>query len=178
MEALGPDNFDVLLCRIESRVLHAVARHWHEARGGRRMPSWADLKSQVLSPYLKMTWGFDFDIETGEITGRSTGSRFGKWMGENFTGGRLQDIYDPANYAECYPFLSRVVMTPLAIRCSGCLFTVDNFTVIGERIVLPMAGDGNTGDGILGVSSYAPPPLLGSFRLIHENVEWYAIDRI
>jgi hypothetical protein len=63
----------------------------------------------------------------------------------------------------------------MAFRSSGRLFTVDGHIVTGERIAFPLAEDGQTGDGILGASDYTPPPLLGPFKFVLENVEWYAI---
>jgi hypothetical protein len=61
----------------------------------------------------------------------------------------------------------RIVTTPLAFRSSGRLFTVRDYDVTGERIALPLAEDGKTGDGIFGASEYWPPPLLGLLELVH-----------
>ena len=69
----------------------------------------------------------------------------------------------------------RPTNTPLASRSSGHLFKVDGYVVAGERIILPLAEDGQTADGVLGVSDYTPPPLMGTLELILENPEWYAI---
>jgi hypothetical protein len=137
------------------------------------MPSWADLSFSAPSSDTMRLWSFAYDPGTGQFTGISAGNRLGKWVGENFRGRRLVDLHLPANYEEARRFLTRVVTAPLVARTSGRLFAVDSFVVIGERIMLPLAGDGQTGDGILGASDYAPPPLLGAAKMIYENVEWY-----
>ena len=167
-------NFETFISRIQSPNLQAVAQFWHEARGNKQMPSWTDIESPILSPYSRLLWSYSYDAETGEFTGRSAG-RFSKWVGGNFCDRRLQDICPPSTYGEAQQFLIKLVTTPLAGRFSGRLFKVGDFTVTGERIILPLAADGKTGDGVLGASDYVPPPLLGPFEMILENMEWYAI---
>lgn len=168
-------NFESFLSRIQSPALRLVAQHWNEARGVKKMPSWADLSLSTLSPDPKRLWGFAFDPKTGDFTGRLAGGRLGKWVGDDFYGGRLADLHAPVNFGDAQQLLTRLVTVPLAVRSSGRLFTVGSITVTGERIALPMSDNGHTGDGILGASDYLPPPLLGPTELVHENVEWYAI---
>jgi hypothetical protein len=47
--------------------------------------------------------------------------------------------------------------------------------VTGERIALPLAEDGKTGDAVFGASDFVSPPLLKPAELVYENVEWYKI---
>jgi hypothetical protein len=182
-------TFESLIHRIQSPALRTVAQLWHEGRGTRRMPSWAELPAIALMPYFPMLWGFQFDRKTSDITGRLSGDRFDKWVGPDFQGGRLQDLssrhggeeghqtrlYSRAMYEEAKQVFTKVVTTPLVARCSGRLFTVEDFDVTGERLIFPISEDGNTGDGIFGASDYWPPPLLGPVELVHENLEWYTI---
>jgi hypothetical protein len=175
MDCVLDGKFETLESRIQSPALLVVAQRWNKARGKKRMPSWTDLSFFTPLPDAERTWAFAYDLKTGDITGILTGRRYGKWVDENFHGGHLQDIHSPANFEEAHRLLTKIVTTPLAGRTSGRLFMVDNFIVTGERIALPLAEDGQTGDGILGASDYAPPPLLGSYKLLYENVEWYEI---
>jgi hypothetical protein len=78
-------------------------------------------------------------------------------------------------YGEAKQIMTWIALKSLAARSSGRLFIVKDFVVTGERIGLPMAEDGETGDGIFGASDYWPPPLLGPVELVHENLEWYTI---
>ena len=169
------DRFGTFLSRVQSPALLAVAECWNKARGRKRMPSWIDLSLFAPLPDPERTWAFAYDQKTGDFTGLLAGRRYGNWVEQNFYGGHLKDIHSPENYEEAQQLLTKAVTTPLAFRSSGRLFTIDNYIVTGERLALPLAEDGQTGDAILGVSDYAPPPLFGPFKLMHENVEWYAI---
>lgn len=139
------------------------------------MPSWTDLQPSALSRHARLLWGLEYTPQTGGFTGRLAGNRLRKWLSDNFSGGRLEDLHSLANYPEVKQLLTILVTTPLVARSSGRLFTVEDFVVTGERMALPIASDGKTCDGILGASDYAPPPLLGPVKLIHENVEWFEI---
>jgi hypothetical protein len=168
-------NFDSLIHRIQSAALRALAQHWRDVRGAKRMPSWADIYAADLSPYLNMLWGYKYDPKTKEFRAELAGNRLRKWIDEKFRGKRIQDLTSASNYEEIRRHLIRIVTTPLAVRSSGRLFTVGDYDVIGERIALPLAENGKTVDGIIGASEYWPPPLLGPVKLIHENLEWYEI---
>jgi hypothetical protein len=140
------------------------------------------MSSCILSLDDNRFWGFAYDQKTGNFTARLIGRKFVKWVGTNFYGRPLIDFHSPADYEEAKRLLTISVTTPIIGRTSGRLFTidstlasVDSYIVTGERIVLPLADDGQTGDGIFGASDYVPPPLLGPFKIVHENVEWYAI---
>jgi len=175
MTSSAPGTFKSFLSSIQSPALRAVAHHWHEARGRKRVASWDEIPSSALSTHAKLLWAYAYDRKLGAFTGRFTGKRWGKWVGMDFHGKRLEDIHSPANYRNTLKLLTEVVTTPLASRSSGCLFKVDSFVVTGERIILPLGEDGQTADGVLGASDYAPPPLKGTLELILENPEWYAI---
>lgn len=168
-------NFQDFLFHIQSPALRAVAQHWSLARGLMPMPSWADLLSSDLLPYSKLLWGFEYDLKTGEFNGHTAGDKLDKWMNAKFIGRRLQDLAPPPNFGQIEHRLARFVMAPAAGRSSGRLFAVGDFVVSGERIALPVAEDGKTGDGIFGASDYVAPPLQGPRQLFHENVEWYEI---
>jgi len=169
-----PDSFETFLSRIESPALLAVALLWHEARGKRRMPSWDDLPSDALSPHAKLLWGFAYDPETGLFTVQLAGDRLKRWTDQQIDAGSLEDIRTRANHREIRKQLTRIITTPLVYRSSGRLFKVGDLTITGERICLPLAKDGKTGDAMLGASDYVSPPLLGPSELILENQEWYA----
>jgi hypothetical protein len=139
------------------------------------MPTWSDLSSPALSPHFKLLWGFHYDPKSEDFTGRLAGAHIREWLGANFWGARLRDIYPPQIAKEAHQFLTNVVTMPAAGRCSGRLFTMGGRCVTGERIALPLAVDGTNGDGILGASDYEHVPVSGAVELIHENVEWFVL---
>ena len=168
-------DFEALLSRIQSPALLALAQHWNAARGKKRMPCWAELSLGDSAPYAKLLWGFAYDPKSQMFTGCLVGAKASRWFGETFCGARLDEVHAPVNFGEAQRILTQSVTTPSAARFSGRLFKSDNFVVSGERLLLPVAENGVMGDGILGASDYAPPPLLGRLEMIHENEEWYAI---
>lgn len=168
-------DFETLLSRIESPALSAVAQLWDVARGRKRMPCWNDIPFSALPPYRKHLWAYTYDPKSGVFTGHLAGQMWGRWAGVEFYGKRLEDVHSPLNYTTAYQVLTEVATTPLASRSSGRIFKSDDYTVTGERIILPIAEDGQTAGGVLGASDYVPPPLMGTLELILENAEQYAI---
>jgi hypothetical protein len=168
-------KFEILLARIQSPALLAVARLWSQARGARRMPCWSDLMSPALSPYSKIMWGYNYDSKTGDFTGSLMGRKLEKWVGEDFYHTPLNNLHPIVDIKETSLYLTKIVTASLAFRSSGRLFTVDDLAVTGERIALPLAEDGKTSDAVVGASDFAPPPLLRPGELVYENVEWYEI---
>lgn len=168
-------TFETFVSDIESPALRALARHWSDARGAKPMPSWDDLSSAALAPHFKLLWGYQFDRQRGDFTGRLAGQHVRDGLAPKFCGAKLEDIHPPQVLMDVRAFLGKVVATPGVGRCSGRLFTIGDHTVTGERLALPLATNGISADGILGASDYVYPSVSGPVALIHENIEWCAI---
>ena len=170
-------RFDQLTSALTSPELRAIAQHWDEARGDKRMPGWGDLSSAALAPHFAKLWGFKYDTEKGDFIGQLAGKQVRDWLGANFWGASLKDIHHShGTFKDAFNFLFNTIATPSAGRCKGRLFTMGDQTILGERISLPLAADGEHADGVLGASDYEVPQLVvGSVKLIHEQIEWYAI---
>lgn len=160
---------------IASPALLAIARHWNQARDDKLMPSWADLSSSALAPHFQLLWGFQYDPQSDEFTGRLAGAHVTEWLGANFWGARLQDIHSPRVEKEARHFFHKIISGPAAGRCSGRLFVMGDHTALGERIALPLSSDGVHADAILGATEYEYVPVTGPVELIHENLEWFAL---
>ena len=169
------DDIQAFIDSIKSPALRAVAQHWHEARGDRLMPKWTELSSSVLAPHFKLLWGFQYNPKTRQFSGGLTGEHLREWIGEGFTAARLLDLMPPSIAKEAQDHMLRIVTTPCAVRSSGRLFTVGNYTITGERIALPLAAVGTRADGILGASDFHSPILSGPIEMIYENLEWCAL---
>lgn len=154
-------------CRsIGSPVVRAVALHWHEARGIKKMPSWQDLQPKTIAPYLELVWSYNFDAASGDFVGRLAGDRIARAYGKNFHGLKLADAYQsPDRYAATHALFLRVVSEPAIFRGSGRIFQRKEASETGERIMLPLSSNGVWGDGIFGATD------LGSLQLIHQPVE-------
>lgn len=168
-------GFDQFVNAVTSPTLKAVARLWDEARGDKLMPTWNDLSSSALSPYFPLLWGFQYDPQSDEFTGRLAGSHVTEWLGANFWGARLQDIHPPHVVKDARECFSRIIGGPAAGRCSGRLFVMGSHTGMGERIALPLASDGVHADAILGATDYNYVPVTGPVELIHENMQFFPL---
>jgi hypothetical protein len=175
----GPDHtssFDAFIARIESPGLLAIARHWHEARAGKRMAAWSKLSPSAIAPYLTLLWSFRYDRQTGEFAGRLAGNRIMLASGHSFRGTTLRELHSPEIYERSQAEFIRLVTTPAVYRCRGPLFRAAGKVTEGERTVMPLGEDGEHADGLLGASEYTVPPVTGCpFELISENAEWYSI---
>jgi hypothetical protein len=172
-------NFACFLETISSPALQAVAAHWHEARGTAPMPSWEQLNPSRMAPHLSILWSYRYDRAVGQFVGRLAGSAVAWGFEKNFRGLALQEAW-PAVVAERSRLsMTRVISEPAVYRNAGGLFKQAGRTVEGERIILPLAGDGVHGDGVLGASAYryALRTLSqGPVELIGDAEEWFALS--
>jgi hypothetical protein len=165
---------------ISSPTLRAIADHWHEARGDRPMPSWSQIRPSSIAPYLTWIWSFRYDRDSDEFTARLAGNHITIGFGKNFRGTRLEDIHHPPALGRVKVGLRRLLLTPSLYRSTGRLFRQGDHTGEGERIALPLAGDGLHGDGVLGASDYGPIPasVAGEpVEVLQDIEEWFALDR-
>jgi hypothetical protein len=163
--------------RIASPALRAVAGHWNQARKACRMPAWSELSPAVIAPHLGLIWAFKYDQGTGEFTARLAGNRMMVGFGKSFRGTPLQELHTPQSFAWIQAGLTRVVSEPACYRSCGRLFRADGRTVMGERIVLPLASDGSGADGALGASYYDLPitQQIQDIEVIQDLAEWFPI---
>jgi len=147
---------------LESSALRNVAHHWAAARGEKRMPAWDDLKPSAIKEQLNIVWSWRFDPVSRQFIGRLAGARIESVLGMSIRGARMADVFGRYDYAKALARHTRVMTEPALFRGRGLIFRhLDRFD-IGERIILPLADDGEHGDGILGVtevqSNYGTPP--------------------
>lgn len=171
-------NFETYFRSITSPALQAVAAHWNAARGDRRMPSWQQLKPSRIAAQLPIIWAYKYDRHTQEFVGRLAGDRIARHYGKNFRGIKLEALHAPEVLPGIVANMRRVVEGPALYRCSGPLFRQGDRTGIGERIILPLAGDGVHGDGLIGASDYEyaiANPDYAPLELIAEGACWFAL---
>ena len=82
----GDEHFQDFFARIEAPALRAVARHWGEARAGRRMPAWRDIDPLKIVPYLPIVWAWRYDRQDDRFTGRLAGDAITRAFGRSLRG--------------------------------------------------------------------------------------------
>jgi hypothetical protein len=165
-------DFDAFLASIESPALRAIAQVWDAARGPALLPAWDALRLEELPQQARLLWVYAYDPGTGKFTGRLSGEQITNSFGKSFRGLPLELAHTGAIYLWVHQALTRVVTGPFAYRSSGRLYKQAGRIIEGERIALPLASDGRTGDGIVGASWFMDPYLEGPIELMAENESW------
>jgi hypothetical protein len=161
---------------IASPALQAVVAHWHEARGSAAMPRWEQLRPARIAKHLSLVWAYKY--EEGQFFGRLAGGRITRAFDKNFRGLPLSQALQPHVAARSHALMSRIISEPVIYRCTGNLFRHGNRVIEGERIALPLAGEGIMGGGVLGASAYHYPDYNaddGPVELILDSAEWFSL---
>jgi len=173
----GGTDFSEFCRSISSPALRAVALHWDKVRGPRKMPSWQDLRPRAFAPYLPLVWAYKFDPDSQEFIGRLAGDRIARAYGKSFRGLTLAQIHTPQDrYDAARVMLLRVISEPAVFLGRGRIYKFNEEYRCGERIVLPLSGDGLVSDGVFGATE------AGDLPLAHEPVQgvnvagnWYSL---
>lgn len=147
-------TFNGYLNCIASPALRAIAAHWDEARAGRNMPSWEDLRPAAIASHLTKIWAMKFDPATREFTMRLAGERIARGFNRNFRGLPLASLHPPEFFPAVYANDLKLVEGPCLAHLRGRLFRCRGRYGVGERISLPLSSDGIRCDGIVGASEH------------------------
>jgi hypothetical protein len=150
----GDQNFLAFLARIQASALIAIARYWGEARNGKRMPAWHDIDPVKIAPHLPIVWSWRYDRTTDTFTGRLAGDAINRAFGKSLRGVKLQDFFSAEGFPKVYQRHMRVIGEPAFSRDHGAVFHHVDGVGVGERIVMPLAEDGEHADGIFGATTY------------------------
>jgi len=163
---------------IESPALRNVVRHWAQARRDRRMPGWENLSPAAMKEQLTIIWSWRFDPVSRDFIGRLAGERIESVLGTSVRGARMSEVFAKHDYAKALARHMRVMTQPALYRGHGLVFRHFDRFDMGERVILPLADDGEHGDGIVGAteyqSNYGSPPedvVRGA-----EIEEWFTLE--
>jgi hypothetical protein len=153
---------------IGSPALRTVALHWNDVRGAKKMPSWEDIRPKAIASCLPLVWAYRFDAEANEFIGRLAGDRIARAYGKSFRGLTLAQIHtSPDRYQTGRALLQRVISEPAIFLGHGRIFQVKGEFHSGERLILPLSGDGISGDGVFGATE------AGALPVPHEPVQGF-----
>jgi hypothetical protein len=153
-------SFQAFFDSIRSEALRALARQWLAARGARRMPAFRDIDPIGIGRHLRYVWSWKYDRAADTFTGRLAGEEIDRAFGKSLKGMPMTAFYTPDVFEVVFPRHRRVVTEPGFFHGTGMVFARMGYTMEGERIGLPLAEDGDLGDGIIGGTFYKalPPP--------------------
>jgi len=171
-------NFEDFIQSIESADLRAVATHWRDARGDRKMPSWEQLRPSQMSAQIPMVWAYKYHRHTGQFTGRLASDRITQGFGKNFRGLLLEEAHPAESLPWIHQCLTRIVSEPAVYTSIGKLFKLGERVIDGERLALPLSSDGIHGDGVLGASDYQFLPWVpghSPVELLTDVEQWFSL---
>ncbi len=171
-------SFAEFLARIENPGLRNVAAHWNAARGARRMPGWTDIDPAAIARQLPIVWAWTYDRAADRFTGRLAGEEINAAFGKSLRGEDMATFFREYEYEKIFARHRRVVTEPCFVHGTGQVFRHAQRVGIGERIILPLAADGETGDGIIGATFYrnGPAEMPDTTPRVGENVTFVALD--
>jgi Uncharacterized protein conserved in bacteria len=167
-------SFSEFIASIRSDSLRQVALHWDYARHGRKMPAWHDIQPAVIVQQLRFIWAYRYSCDSGEFIGRLAGNMIESIFGKSFRGTPMKELYRSFDYERLYDRAKRVVTEPALYRGEGRVFYHIERAGAGERIILPLAEDGLTGDGIMGATIYQAPNTART-AVPEESEHWFAL---
>jgi hypothetical protein len=173
-------NLKALQDAIRSPALATVFAHWLDARGNRLMPAWRDIDAVAIGRYLPMVWAWRFDAAQDRFVGRLAGEDIIAVLGCEIRGRSLAQCFPPEAVAAVEGRYRIVIGSPAVMRTTGRVHMRTGRLGAGERIVLPLAADGVTGDGILGVTDYhvniaAARNVGAAIDHAHEDIVFYSL---
>jgi hypothetical protein len=174
-------SFQAFFNSVQSEALRVLARQWTAARGSRRMPSFRDIDPVEIGRHLRYVWAWKYDAAADRFTGRLAGEEIDRAFGKSLRGMKMEEFYTPDVYDVVFPRHRRVVTEPGFFHGTGMVFARMGYTMAGERIALPLAEDGDVGDGIIGGTFYSALPTLNEDRPLGpdftvEQVNFFPLD--
>ncbi len=147
-------SFKDFLAVIKSPKLQRIAMYWEAARHKKPMPGRGDINPVAIGPDLAIAWSWKYDRDTDSFTGQLVGEAIKEFFGESYFGMRMKNFFPPNRYPTVFAQHKRVVVESAFAHSHGRVFILSHKYGKGERITMPLAGDGVHGDGIFGATAY------------------------
>jgi hypothetical protein len=136
--------------------LRMLLEHYLEVRGDRRMPSRRDIDPLRLCPVLPIIWMSDYEADAGTFRYRLAGEKVNELWGAPVAGRLLSDFSPPERFAATNESFLKVLREEAALIAHGAVFRCSGRIGLGERLILPLASDGVTADGLIGATHREP----------------------
>jgi hypothetical protein len=162
---------------IVSPDLQAIAAHWSAARDGKRMPAWGDIDPVAIGRRLRYVWAWKHQREPEDFNNRLAGEEIVRAFGRSPRGLKMKEFFAPEVYRVFLPWHLRIVQEPAFLHGAGKVYSNVDRNFSGERIMLPLSEDGESGDGILGATIYLASAGVGAATSFDsEKLDFYPLD--
>jgi hypothetical protein len=136
------------------------------------MPAWRDIRPTAIGRFLPNVWAWRLDPASGDFVGRLAGEIFIQLLGGNPRGMRAQQYYATRGGSYMVDLFHEVARRRVIAFQEGNIFIFAGRHGRGQRLILPLSGDGMAVDGLLGVSAYRFP------RGSSADDAWYFNDEV
>ena len=150
-------EFDRFFVAIEAPGLRNVALHWQAVCCHDAIPAWRDLDPAAIKLQLPIVWSWKYDRATDRFVGRFAGEAINAIFGRSLRGQPMEEFFRGDAYQRMFIRHKRIVTEPALYHGTGPVFHHEGRAGLGERIILPLAGDGRNGDGLFGATVYEFP---------------------
>lgn len=130
--------------------LDALIRYWESKRRAGRLPGRADIDPVELKPFLGNIFMLDVVGEPRRFRYRLVGTKIVDYVARDSTGKFQEEAYSPAQAAENNAMYRWICENKRPLRNYGVINWVGREFFKYEIANLPLAGDGETVDIILG----------------------------
>lgn len=163
---------------IKSARLKTLLEHYLEVRGDRRMPARQDIDALRLGPVLPVIWVSEYEAAAGTFRYRLAGEEVNQIWGMSISGHLLSDFVRPERFDATNEGFLKVMREEVALVASGPIYRCTDRIAIGERLVLPLASDGVTGDGLIGATTSDTMVDLDKASMSEQTTSYVAIDEL
>ncbi len=135
-------------------TLKALYRHWLQVRGDRPMPARRAIDPMAIPEVLPNLFLYTYDPEKNRFYCRLAGEQINLMVGTVCSKRFLDQIFQPQVFKVVHQRYHAIVTRPTILHMHGVVRMANDLKVPGERLVLPLADDGVTGDALVGAAVY------------------------
>jgi hypothetical protein len=137
---------------VKNPDLRRLVAYWLDQRGSRCMPARADIDPIDIPWILSRLWLCDFLPESRRFKYRLAGEEINRAVNRNLKGRYLDEVVISKELDWINRKFQKTAEGPFITHDSGRVYLLDHTMVLGERIILPLSGDGETTECLLGAT--------------------------
>jgi hypothetical protein len=141
-------------CPLTSSAVRDVARWWLQTYDSGTIPSRCGIDLTRIRRALPFIWLVEYQRDADDFRYRLAGEHVNDVFGRSLRGRDLREVIAPAKLDEVYKRFRYVVDTPGGVHCLGRVYMHIGTYREGERLILPLADDGDSVTHLLGVTNY------------------------
>lgn len=144
-----------LVARLRDPRLAEFVACWDQARGDRSVPRWRDIDPAQMKRVLANIWAWQYERDTDTWIGKLAGEEIIFVLGRGFRGAKAHEYFAGRQSDLLIARHNRIIQGNIGLVNTGRVFWHAGSFAIGQRVVLPVATQGEAADTVLGVTFYS-----------------------